>query len=84
MIQPRDYQSRIHADIEAGWEDATRQLVIEPTGCGKTIQFAMQADARLKQGGKTLILAHRDELLEQAIAKIERVTGIRAAKEKAA
>lgn len=83
MILPRDYQSRIHADIEAGWEDATRQLVVEPTGVGKTIQFAMQAAARLKQGGKTLILAHRDELLEQAIAKIERVTGIRAEKEKA-
>jgi superfamily II DNA or RNA helicase len=83
MISPRDYQSQIHADIEAGWDDATRQLVVEPTGVGKTIQFAMQAAARAKDGGKTLILAHRDELLSQAIAKIERVTGIRAEKEKA-
>jgi superfamily II DNA or RNA helicase len=83
MISPRDYQLSIHADIEAGWDDATRQLVVEPTGMGKTIQFAMQAAAGLKRGDKTLILAHRDELIDQAIDKIERVTGVRADKEKA-
>lgn len=83
MINPRDYQSKIHTDIEHGWNDSTRQLVVEPTGSGKTIQFAMQVQERLKEDGRTLILAHRDELLDQAIAKIERVTGLRAGKEKA-
>ncbi len=83
IITPRDYQSRIHTAIEAGWDDATRQLAVEPTGCGKTIQFALQAQERVKSGERVLILAHRDELLDQAISKIERVTGIRAEKEKA-
>jgi superfamily II DNA or RNA helicase len=82
-MTPRDYQSEIHAAVEQGWNDATRQLVVEPTGSGKTIQFAMQVEARLVNNERTLILAHRDELLDQAIAKIERVTGIKAAKEKA-
>jgi superfamily II DNA or RNA helicase len=82
-MKARDYQAKIHTDIESGWEDSTRQLVVEPTGCGKTIQFAMQAKERLKEGERTLIFAHRDELLDQAIAKVERVTGVRAEKEKA-
>lgn len=82
-MTPRNYQYQIHSAIESGWDDATRQLVVEPTGCGKTIQFALQAKQRAAGGGRTLILAHRDELLDQAIAKIERVTGIHAEKEKA-
>jgi superfamily II DNA or RNA helicase len=83
MISPRDYQQSIHSAIEAGWEDATRQLVVEPTGCGKTIQFAMQALECVKRGERVLILAHRDELISQAADKVERVTGVRAEREKA-
>lgn len=83
MITPRDYQTSIHSAIQAGWDEAARQLVVEPTGAGKTIQFALQVQSWIERGNKVLILAHRDELLEQAIAKIERVTGVRADKEKA-
>jgi len=83
MINPRDYQQSIHSAIEAGWNDATRQLVVEPTGSGKTVQFALQCRGRVAEGGKVLILAHRDELISQAADKIERVTGIRAEREKA-
>jgi superfamily II DNA or RNA helicase len=43
----------------------------------------MQAKSAIARSGRVLVLAHRDELLEQAIAKIERVTGVRADKEKA-
>lgn len=83
MISPRDYQGTIHSAIEQGWNDATRLLVVEPTGAGKTVQFAMQCQSRVSEGGKVLILAHREELIAQAADKIERVTGIRAEREKA-
>lgn len=50
--------------------------------CGKTICFAKVAEDQVAAGKKVLILAHRDELLEQAADKIGSVTGLRCAKEK--
>ena len=44
-----------------------RILGVLPTGAGKTICFAVIA-RRLNR--KTLILAHREELIEQACAKV--------------
>src|SRR5689334_17118928 len=58
-----------------------RQLVVMPTGAGKTIVFAKLAE-RL-QPKRTLILAHREELIDQAVDKIAKATGIFAQKEKA-
>lgn len=51
--------------------------------CGKTITFAKIAEQKATDGNKVLILAHRDELLEQAKDKIFQSTGIFCAKEKA-
>lgn len=51
--------------------------------CGKTILFAAAAKQEVSKGGRVLILAHTDELLEQAIDKLSRSTGLKAAKEKA-
>lgn len=42
-------------------------LVAHPTGTGKTVLFAELARRR---GGRTLVLAHRDELIEQAVDKL--------------
>lgn len=44
-----------------------RQLVVAATGLGKTVIFCALARA---MGVRTLILAHRDELIEQAAAKV--------------
>lgn len=79
-MQARQYQSEVIAAVERGWGEFSRQLVVVPTGGGKTIIFAMLA---ARQPGRTLILAHRDELIDQAIAKLGAATGIRAGKEKA-
>ena len=51
--------------------------------CGKTIVFAKVVEERIRQGGNALILAHREELLDQASDKLASATGLRTALEKA-
>jgi len=51
--------------------------------CGKTIIFSHLAAREVKRGGRVLILAHRGELLQQAIDKLRTATGIVAGLEKA-
>ena len=71
MIQPRPYQTEALKKILKRWKDGvTRQLVSLPTGTGKTLLFGMVAGA-LKT--RTLVLAHREELLLQARQKIRLV-----------
>lgn len=65
------------------WKEGHKKtLLVLPTGTGKTICFAKVAEDQVAAGKKVLILAHRDELLEQAADKIGSVTGLRCAKEK--
>lgn len=47
-------------------------LMVLPTGCGKTVVFSHLAH---QQAGRTLILAHRQELVEQAADKVKAITG---------
>lgn len=51
--------------------------------CGKTIIFSNVAAREVRKGGRVLILAHRGELLDQAIDKLYKATGIQAGLEKA-
>jgi superfamily II DNA or RNA helicase len=68
VIELRPYQRECLEAIEtAEWKGTKRQLVALPTGCGKTIIFSTLARER---NGRTLILAHRDELIEQAVDKL--------------
>lgn len=46
-------------------------LLVLATGLGKTICFAEIARRTAERGGRVLVLAHRTELLEQAIGKLE-------------
>jgi superfamily II DNA or RNA helicase len=71
MIELRPYQIEAIEAIETAAKDGTkRQLVALPTGTGKTIIFTTVAK---KRNGRTLILAHRDELIEQAVDKLTMV-----------
>ncbi|HYE30256.1 MAG TPA: DEAD/DEAH box helicase family protein, partial [Methylomirabilota bacterium] len=81
MLSLRPYQEQILAAVQSGYEAYQKQLVVCPTGGGKTIIFSHLAQAMLPR--RTLILAHRDELLDQAIEKLHRATGVFAQKEKA-
>lgn len=67
----RPYQQDTLRAIEAAAAAGIRrQLVALPTGAGKTVVFAHLARQR---GGRTLILAHRDELIRQAVDKVRLV-----------
>ena len=78
----RSYQQKsvdnIMKDIQDG---CPSMLAVLPTGAGKTIVFSNIAKEMGKR--KTLILAHREELIDQAISKLHAATGIIAQKEKA-
>ncbi len=62
---------RCHFLRVGGWHQKT--LLVLPTGCGKTIVFAMVAEECVRQGNRVLILAHRGELLDQAADKIAKL-----------
>ena len=66
MYALRPYQEEAVAAINNHWEDWDRELLVLPTGCGKTVVFNTVAHDR---EGDVLILAHRDELIEQAREK---------------
>jgi superfamily II DNA or RNA helicase len=77
----RPYQSECVDSIIESWGEFQRVLAVLPTGAGKTVIFSKVTERSLP--GRTLILAHREELIEQAVAKIEATTGIVAQVEKA-
>lgn len=65
----RDYQNEcLKAIIEALSEGVTRQLICLPTGSGKTVVMGALAQELNK---KTILLAHREELISQAIEKFK-------------
>lgn len=82
-MELRPYQSECAEAIERGWGEFRRQLLVLPTGGGKTIVFAHLARWEADRGGKTLVLAHREELILQADDKIHAATGLRAQIERA-
>lgn len=77
----RPYQEQAIDAVFTAFKEYDRALLVAPTGSGKTIMFSAIAKRMLPQ--KTLILAHREELIDQAIDKIYTSTGIEAGKEKA-
>lgn len=67
-ITLRPYQNDALAAIAAS--SARAQLIALPTGTGKTVVFS---ELVRRRGGTALILAHRDELLQQAGDKLRMV-----------
>jgi len=71
-IPLRDYQEEALAAIDAASRRGVQRMVVAlPTGGGKTIVFASDIERR---GGRALVLAHRDELIRQAVEKIGMVS----------
>ena len=72
----REYQKDWIEQIFASWQQGHQSVLAQlPTGAGKTVCFAHISDEFLRQGGSVLVIAHRTELIEQAVAKLESVTG---------
>ncbi len=78
----RPYQQEAINSVLTKWAEFDRLLGVAPTGSGKTIKFAHIAKARLG-AGRVLILAHRDELIDQARDKLFRACQLLTSKEKA-
>lgn len=70
-MQPRWYQSQA---VQAAWDyiraSTGNPALVLPTGAGKSLVIAMLASDTVAWGGRSIILAHRKELLEQNAAKV--------------
>lgn len=82
-MQMRDYQGRAETSVWEAWERVRSVLIVLPTGTGKTIVFSSIAKTAVERQLRVLIVAHREELIEQAADKLKRSTGIVAAIEMA-
>lgn len=72
-LQLRAYQeAALEAVHDAEARGVRRQMIVAATGLGKTVIFTALAQQRADRG-RTLILAHRDELVTQAVAKVREV-----------
>ncbi|WP_459246944.1 DEAD/DEAH box helicase [Streptomyces youssoufiensis] len=70
---PRPYQLDAIEALRTGWADGkTRLAVVLPTGAGKTVVFSHLAHQMLDSlgGRRALVIAHREELIEQAASKL--------------
>ncbi len=67
----RDYQARAIAELEAAPERAV--CIVAPTGSGKSVLLRTIAAQAVAQGKRVLWLAHRVELLTQAVSHLTQV-----------
>lgn len=82
QLKLRDYQTEAIDAVFAAWADGmTRPAIVLPTGAGKTVVFAHLIERFRSRGtvappgsGRVIVLVHRDELADQAIAKIRAVS----------
>jgi len=82
-MELRPYQLEAVAAVAREHERVRSTLLVLATGLGKTVTFAAIARDLAAHGGRTLVLAHRAELLEQAAATLRKL-GLRAGIEQAA
>jgi superfamily II DNA or RNA helicase len=74
-MRPRSYQNAAAEAVLKAWDVDRSTLVVLPTGCGKTI--LVSDIIRRTHPRRALVLAHREELIFQAQAKVQAVTGYR-------
>lgn len=66
MITLRPYQSDIIDRTRNSMKDGNKSvLIVAPTGSGKTVMFSSFTQQAVQKGNRVLILAHREELLDQ-------------------
>lgn len=73
-MELRPYQTKAVASSLHAWESFDRLLGVAATGAGKTV-IASHILLKRFDYGPSLFIAHRQELLTQAIDKLMRVTG---------
>ena len=66
MVNLRSYQTDLVESIRSVFRQGVmRCLAVAPTGSGKTVVFSYIAQQSLHRSNRTLILVHRQELLDQ-------------------
>ena len=74
ILALRDYQSDAITATRQAWHKGLRRpAVVLPTGAGKTVVFAHLVKIMRALGVRAVILVHRDELIQQAVAKLHAV-----------
>ncbi len=76
----RPYQQRAIADLRSSYQAGRRApCLVLPTGAGKTVVASAVIRSATERGKRVLFLAHRAELLDQSVAKLEAsgVTNVR-------
>src|SRR4051812_38626507 len=80
MTALRPYQDRAIADLRAAYAAGRRApCLVLPTGAGKTVVASTIIRSAVARGQRCLFLAHRRELIDQSVAKLEAcgVTNVR-------
>lgn len=68
----RSYQNMAVTEVVRALDQRKSTLVVMPTGTGKTVCFAHIAR---QSSARVMVIAHREELVQQAADKIRTVTG---------
>lgn len=75
-MKERPYQANASNAILDAFEHSQTTLLVLPTGTGKTVVFSHIVNA-MKEHGRCMVIAHREELITQAAKKLWKVTGVR-------
>jgi len=71
---PRPYQTFADAKLRENFRSGLRaQLLVQPTGTGKTFGAAMVIEGALAKGNDVLFLAHRKELIQQCSKTLDEI-----------
>jgi superfamily II DNA or RNA helicase len=73
-MELRPYQEETVQSLLNPPQGVSRSLAVLATGAGKTIIFASLIERFLQPGRRALVLAHREELLNQAMQKLSEVS----------
>src|SRR4030042_6441922 len=67
----RGYQAETVSALESAWSDGMlRPATVQPTGSGKTVEFAHMCARAVERGQRPMVLVHRNELAEQTLSKL--------------
>lgn len=67
----RDYQADIVERVRSAFSRSRRVLLVSPVGSGKTVMFAYIARSMYERQRRVVILAHRQELIEQICRQLD-------------
>lgn len=83
-VKLRPYQQEAVEAVREEWISGNRStLLVMATGTGKTSCFGEVARRTIKKGNRVLVLAHREELIDQAAKRLSSMCRVAASVEKA-